>query len=106
MKRIIQQDDDVGKMAAAVPVMVAKMSEIFITRLLEQSGKVMEDRGSRTLSVDHVAGAIREDVRYQHVLTVVTRVLNNVFQARLLDATCQEYERNREKEQVSDREEK
>ena len=64
VKRIIQQDEDIGKMAAAVPLMVAKMSEIFITKLLEKSGKVMEDRGSRTLSVDHLAGAIRDDVRY------------------------------------------
>ena len=70
VKRIIQQDEDIGKMGAAVPVMVARMSEIFVRRLLEQSGKVMEGRGSRTLAVEHMAGAIREDVRYVHVYTV------------------------------------
>jgi len=71
VKKIMQQDDDIGKMAASVPVIVAKLTEIFMTGLLERTGLVMNDRGSKTLNQEHVAAVIRDDTRLDFLLPMV-----------------------------------
>lgn len=50
-------------MLAAVPVVVAKMTELFLTNLLVRGGELAEDRGAATLTQDHLASVIREDHR-------------------------------------------
>ena len=63
VKKIIQTDEDIGKMLAAVPVVVAKMTELFLTNLLQRGGEQAEERGAATLTMDHLASVIREDHR-------------------------------------------
>ena len=67
MKKIIQTDEDIGKMLAAVPVVVAKMTELFLTNLLERGGELAEERGAATLTQHHLASVIREDHRWKKV---------------------------------------
>ena len=64
VKRMMQSDEEVGRMVAAVPVMVARLTEMFVTRLLATSGSVVADRGAKTLAPEHVAAVIREDDRW------------------------------------------
>ena len=63
MKKIIQTDEDIGKMLAAVPVVVAKVTELFLTKLLQRGGEQAEERGAATLTQEHLAFVIREDDR-------------------------------------------
>ena len=64
VKRMMQSDEEVGRMVAAVPVMVARLTEMFVTRLLATTGSVVADRGAKTLAPEHVAAVIREDDRW------------------------------------------
>ena len=56
---MMQQDEEVGKLAAAVPVMVAKLTETFLSQLLVTCGQVTGEREARTLTQEHVARVIR-----------------------------------------------
>ena len=47
IKKIMQMDDDVGKVAAPVPVIISKSLELFVEDLLANANAVIEDRGAR-----------------------------------------------------------
>jgi hypothetical protein len=50
----MQSDEDVGKVAAAVPVIISKSLELFVETLLKNANGVIERRGARTLTPSHL----------------------------------------------------
>ena len=50
----MQSDEDVGKVAAAVPVLISKSLELFAEKLLRSANDVIERRGARTLTPSHL----------------------------------------------------
>ena len=50
----MQSDEDVGKVAAAVPVIISKSLELFVETLLKKTNDVLERRGARTLTPSHL----------------------------------------------------
>ena len=54
IKKIMQSDEDVGKVAAAVPVLISKSLELFAEKLLRSANDVIERRGARTLTPSHL----------------------------------------------------
>ena len=62
MRKIIQTDDDIGRILAPVSVMIAKMTELFLKRLIEKSGEQALEEETM-LATRHLASVIREDVR-------------------------------------------
>ena len=54
IKKIMQSDEDVGKVAAAVPVIISKSLELFVETLLKNANDVIERRGARTLTPSHL----------------------------------------------------
>ena len=54
IKKIMQSDEDVGKVAAAVPVIISKSLELFAEKLLRSANDVIERRGARTLTPSHL----------------------------------------------------
>ena len=54
IKKIMQLDEDVGKVASAVPVMISRALEIFMENLLVQSSQLAESKGARTLTTSHL----------------------------------------------------
>ncbi len=54
IKKIMQSDEDVGKVAAAVPVIISKSLELFVETLLKNANTVIEARGARTLTPSHL----------------------------------------------------
>ena len=71
MKKIIQTDNDIGKMMKPVSVMIAKLTELFLKRLIEKVGEqVLEEEtllgiGCPMLRMRHLDFVIRNDVRYR-----------------------------------------
>ena len=54
IKKIMQSDDEVGKVAAPVPVIISRALELFAETLLQRARKVSGQRGARTLTPSHL----------------------------------------------------
>lgn len=68
IKKIMQSDEDVGKVATAVPVMLSRALEIFMENLLLKTSQIAEKKGARTLSSWHLKQVIMEDSRLKSFL--------------------------------------
>ena len=68
---MMQEDEDIGKMGQAVPVMVARALELFSTMLVQQAGEVAKERGAKTLTQEHVVTAVKDDSRLDFLLHLV-----------------------------------
>lgn len=71
IKRMMQQDEDIGKVAQAVPAMLGRALELFSTMLVQKAGKVTHQRGAKTLTQEHVVEVIKEDPRLDFLLHMV-----------------------------------
>jgi histone H3/H4 len=58
IKRIMQADDDVGKIANAVPVMISKCLELFISSLVNRTKEITKAKNSKTMSLAHLKECI------------------------------------------------
>ncbi|RWS29861.1 dr1-associated corepressor-like isoform X1, partial [Leptotrombidium deliense] len=54
IKKIMQMDDEVGKVAAVVPVIISRALELFVETLLNESRKITISRNARTLTPSHL----------------------------------------------------
>ena len=54
IKKIMQSDEEVGKVAAAVPVIISRALELFVDTLLDHVNKTLELRGARTMTPGHL----------------------------------------------------
>ena len=54
IKKIMQSDEEVGKVAAAVPVIISRALELFVENLLSKANNVINQRGSRILTPSHM----------------------------------------------------
>ena len=50
----MQTDEDVGKVAAPVPVIISRALELFVENLLKKANQVTLERGARTLTPSHL----------------------------------------------------
>lgn len=53
-QRIMQQDDDVGKVATASPIVMAKATELFLQEMLTAIEATARAKGTRKISMHHV----------------------------------------------------
>lgn len=54
IKKIMQSDEEVGKVAAAVPVIISRALELFVETLLKRMDATMTERGARTMTPGHL----------------------------------------------------
>ena len=59
----MQSDEEVGKVAAAVPVIISRALELFVENLLSKANNVINQRGSRILTPSHMYVQIHLRVR-------------------------------------------
>ena len=70
VEKIMQQDKKIDKMMKPVPIMIAKLTELFLQRLIEKGGEralkevTMLGFCCPMLRMRHLASVIRNDVRY------------------------------------------
>ena len=50
----MQTDEEIGKVAAAVPVIISRALELFVEALLRNANGVLAERGARTLTMSHL----------------------------------------------------
>ncbi|VDB84610.1 unnamed protein product [Peniophora sp. CBMAI 1063] len=58
IKKIMQKDEDVGKVAQATPVVISKALELFLQMVVSESAKVTQSRGSKKIEAYHLKHAI------------------------------------------------
>ena len=74
IKRIMQADEDVGKVAQVTPVVVAKALELFMIRLITSSATVARSRGSKRVLTSHMKAAVMEDDQFDNLREIVDKV--------------------------------
>ncbi|KZT60535.1 histone-fold-containing protein [Calocera cornea HHB12733] len=54
IKKIMQKDDEVGKVAQATPVLISKALEIFMQKLVDEAAREAKSKGSRKVTAYHL----------------------------------------------------
>ncbi|KAF8840126.1 histone-fold-containing protein, partial [Paxillus ammoniavirescens] len=58
IKKIMQKDEEVGKVAQATPVVISKALELFLALIVEESSKVTVERGAKKVEAYHLKHAV------------------------------------------------
>jgi len=74
IKKIMQTDEEVGKVAQAVPVIISRALELFAENLLNQANKVTLRRGARTLTPSHLKFCIENERKFDFLRDMVTNI--------------------------------
>ncbi|BGP12210.1 hypothetical protein JCM10213_007466 [Rhodosporidiobolus nylandii] len=74
IKKMIQADEDVGKVAQATPVVVSKSIELFLASLVEACVKDAEERGSKKLTPYGLKRAINGTAMFDFCEDIVAGV--------------------------------
>lgn len=74
IKRIMQADEEVGKIAQAVPVIISRTLELFVESLLKKSSSITCSRNAKTLSPSHLKQCIMSEQRFDFLKDLVKTV--------------------------------
>lgn len=58
IKRVMQRDEDVGKIASQAPIVLARALELFVKQLTSTVADVAALHGAKTITASHLKGAI------------------------------------------------
>lgn len=70
----MQTDEEVGKVAQAVPVIISRTLELFIKSLLTKTVRVTNARNAKTLSPSHLKQVIESESRFDFLKELVKNV--------------------------------
>eukprot|EP01135_Chromosphaera_perkinsii_P011535 Nk52_evm1s2431 gene=Nk52_evmTU1s2431 len=63
IKKIMQSDDEVGKVAKAAPILVSKALEMFMQALIDSAATYTSSRNAKTITPQHIKAAVVSDQR-------------------------------------------
>lgn len=70
----MQADEEVGKIAQAVPVIISRTLELFVESLLTKSSNITNSRNAKTLSPSHLKQCIMSESRFDFLKDLVKTV--------------------------------
>ncbi|WWD18934.1 hypothetical protein CI109_103390 [Kwoniella shandongensis] len=71
IKRIMQLDEEVGKLASATPVMISKSLECFMQVLIDETCKEARSRGSKKMTAYHLKHMINTNPTFDFLREIV-----------------------------------
>ncbi|KAF2652729.1 histone-fold-containing protein [Lophiostoma macrostomum CBS 122681] len=74
IKRIMQADDDVGKVAQVTPVVVSKALELFMISLVTKAASEAKARNSKRVGAVHLKQAVTKDEQFDFLSEIVSKV--------------------------------
>lgn len=74
IKKIMQTDEEVGKVAQAVPIIISRTLELFVESLLSKAMQVTTTRNAKTLSPSHVKQCILAESRFDFLRDLVKNI--------------------------------
>ncbi|KEY67179.1 hypothetical protein S7711_03039 [Stachybotrys chartarum IBT 7711] len=76
IKRIMQADEEVGKVAQQTPIAVGKALELFMIQLVTKSADVAKDKGSKRITAQMLKQVVETDEQWDFLREIVGRVEN------------------------------
>ncbi|KAL7947284.1 DNA polymerase epsilon subunit C [Trichoderma barbatum] len=76
IKRIMQADEEVGKVAQQTPIAVGKALEMFMIQLVTKSADVAKDKGSKRVTASMLKQVVEADEQWDFLREIVGRVEN------------------------------
>ncbi|OAQ68008.1 histone-fold domain-containing protein [Pochonia chlamydosporia 170] len=76
IKRIMQADEEVGKVAQQTPIAVGKALELFMIQLVTKSAEVAKDKGSKRVTAPMLKHVVETDDQWDFLREIVGRVEN------------------------------
>ncbi|KAK9457767.1 DNA polymerase epsilon subunit C [Dipodascopsis uninucleata] len=73
IKKIMQADDDIGKVAQATPLVVAKALELFMVALVEESCNQARQRNAKRVSPSHLKQAVLSTEQFDFLADIVSK---------------------------------
>ncbi|KAG5869678.1 hypothetical protein JTB14_035603 [Gonioctena quinquepunctata] len=74
IKKIMQTDEEVGKVAQAVPVIISRTLELFVESLLTKSMQITQARNAKTLTPSHMKQCILSESRFDFLKDLVKSI--------------------------------
>ncbi|XP_028252037.1 dr1-associated corepressor isoform X2 [Parambassis ranga] len=80
IKKIMQKDAEVGRIAMAVPVIISRALEMFLKSLLTKTCTITQSKLSTVLSVAHMKQCIESEKLFHFLKDLVERATSTVAQ--------------------------
>ncbi|KAH8169762.1 histone-like transcription factor (CBF/NF-Y) and archaeal histone domain-containing protein [Sarocladium implicatum] len=77
IKRIMQADEEVGKVAQQTPIAVGKALEMFMVQLVLTSADVAREKGSKRVTAQMLKQVVETDEQWDFLRDIVGKVENN-----------------------------
>jgi histone H3/H4 len=74
IKRIMQADEEVGKVAQQTPIAVGKALELFMMQLVQKSAEVAKDKNSKRITAPMLKQAIDSTNEWDFLRDIVAKV--------------------------------
>lgn len=74
IKKIMQKDEEVGKVAAAVPVIISRSLELFVESLIKKASEITQGRNAKTLTTTHLKQCILGENQFDFLKDLVASV--------------------------------
>ncbi|KAJ5585594.1 uncharacterized protein N7459_005394 [Penicillium hispanicum] len=74
IKRIMQADEDVGKVAQVTPIAVSKALELFMISLVTKAAQEAKDRNSKRVTATHLKHAVAKDEVLDFLADIIAKV--------------------------------
>jgi len=74
IKRLMQKDEEVGKLSATVPVIAARALEQFLEELITKTASITTSLQAKTLTPDHIRQHIYADARLSFLHDLANRM--------------------------------
>ncbi|KAH8805676.1 DNA polymerase epsilon subunit C [Xylogone sp. PMI_703] len=74
IKRIMQADEEVGKVAQVTPVAVSKALELFMISLVTGASAVAKEKGGKRVTAQHLKAVVQGDEQFDFLAEIVGRV--------------------------------
>ncbi|KAH6984954.1 histone-fold-containing protein, partial [Ilyonectria robusta] len=73
IKRIMQADEEVGKVAQQTPIAVGKALELFMIQMVTKSADVAKDKGSKRVTASMLKHVVETDEQWDFLRDIVSR---------------------------------
>lgn len=74
IKRIMQADEEVGKVAQQTPIAVGKALEMFMINLVTKSADIAQDKGSKRVTANMLKQVVEADDQWDFLREIVSKV--------------------------------
>ncbi|KAJ1034091.1 hypothetical protein NDA18_000961 [Ustilago nuda] len=74
IKKIMQADEDVGKVAQATPVLISKALELFMASIVEETVKETRSCGAKKMTPYHVKRTVHTNETFDFLKDIVAKI--------------------------------